>query len=114
MLKFEEMCVSNQNEIVLKNSKLIFSSESIAGALILLWLPGFGLKTVANALFYLFKVGRAASEEWRQSSMRLDGVQHSESLGRRFSRKFQSLERIGIIEFFFNSDSHCTFSTISQ
>ena len=81
MLKFEEMCVSEQNEIVLKNSKLIFSSESIAGALILLWLPGFGLKTVANALFYLFKVGRAASEEWRQRCMRLDGVQHSEFLG---------------------------------
>ena len=81
MLKFEEMFVSKQNEIVLKNSKLIFSSESIAGALILLWLPGFGLKMVANALFYLFKVGRAASEEWRQCSMRLDGVQHSEFLG---------------------------------
>ena len=79
--KSEEMYVSNQNEIVLKNSKLIFSSESIAGALILLWLPGFGLKMVANALFYLFKVGRAASEEWRQRCMRLDGVQHSEFLG---------------------------------
>ena len=41
--KSEEICVSNQNEIVLKNFKLIFSSESIAGELILLWLPGFGL-----------------------------------------------------------------------
>ena len=35
----------------------------------------------ANALLNLFKVSRAASEEWRQRCMRLDGVQDSESLG---------------------------------
>jgi hypothetical protein len=35
----------------------------------------------ANTLLNLFKVSRAASEEWRQSRMRLDGMQDSETLG---------------------------------